>query len=421
MKKLLFLALLALVVTSSWPTAQRRVEAQFQTGFGAQRAPAIDVDRNGRLYLSMSVATKTAAERTPGSQIFLTISKNGGSTWDNMPLTRNLSKSDGEAFGPSLAVVKTSSARSFIAFHDNKTGTTQSYLLVAKKKAKFKKSKNITPHDGGAFAPRIALDPTEALNLVWGDTGIGRRQVMFSRSTDSGSTFSDAINLSSLDRDGFEPEIAISSDSSDIGFAINVVWEDGGLGQTAIGFRRSTDGGVTFSPVQQLFAGLGSSTEPHIAVDSSNRIHIVWIDEGSANAQAFYSRSTDDGATFSAPVALSNSGGDIRKPFVTTFHDNVYVAYNDDSSRSRQVFLLTSEDGGESFGEPFRVSNADPSRGRAHSAAMVADPEGTLHIVWIDSSIIGNDEGLLFYGNTTNGRRLNSQKMILAFLAGPGG
>jgi hypothetical protein len=47
---------------------------------------------------------------------------------------------------------------------------------------------------------------------------------------------------------------------------------------------------------------------------------------------------------------------------------------------------------------------------------MVVDSRGTLHIVWIDASVVGNDEGLLFYSNSTDGRQFSIQKMILAII-----
>src|SRR5918911_113612 len=100
---LLFVLSLALAPASFSPLA-RRAEAQGQLAFGAQRFPAIVIDQNDNLYLTMSTATAPASERRPHSQIFFTVSRDYGLSWDNVPTMRNLSKSPGEAFGPSIAV-----------------------------------------------------------------------------------------------------------------------------------------------------------------------------------------------------------------------------------------------------------------------------------------------------------------------------
>lgn len=203
-----------LATAGSSPLSSR---ARAQGFFGAQRFPAIDVDSADNLYLMMSVATAPASEHRPHSQIFFTMSRNGGADWDNLPQTRNLSKSPGEAFGPSLAVNKNGTARVYVAYHDNSTGTTQAYLIRTKKKQKFRKPANITPHGGGAFAPRVALDSNEAVNIVWGDTNDNLGKVIFVRSTDQGATFTEPLDVSRSSGVAFDPEIAV--DSSD---AINV-------------------------------------------------------------------------------------------------------------------------------------------------------------------------------------------------------
>jgi hypothetical protein len=410
------IAVFALMAGSFSPLA-RRVEAQFPTQFGATRFPAIDIDHSDNLYLMMSVAT--ASDR-PHSQIFFTMSRDHGASWDNFPATRNLSKSKGEAFGPSVSVNKNGTTRVYVTYQDNSNGTTQAYLIRSKKKTKFKPPVNITPHSGAAFSPRIALASDEALNIVWSDANEPGQRVSFVRSTDQGGSFTDPLLVSGASTAAFDPEIAV--DSTD---AINVVWQDEVSGVSAVMFARSTDGGQTFSMPARVSTGAGRAIEAQITADSKGRLNVIWVDESSGSAQAYYSRSTDNGQTFSDPLNVSdNPGADIHKPVVVVFNDTVYVAFQNgdlfgEDSGDRQVFLATSKDGGLTFGSPRQVSKADGQCGRAHSPAMVVDSQGLLHIVWIDASVVRPcaDEGLLFYSNTPNGRRLSPQKLILAAIA----
>jgi hypothetical protein len=404
-----------LLLAGSIPLSSR---ARAQTFFGAQRFPAIDVDSADNLFLIMSVATAPASEHRPHSQIFFTMSRNGGADWDNLPQTRNLSNSPGEAFGPSLAVGKSIPARIYITYHDNSTGTTQAYLLRTKKRTKFRHPSNITPHKGGAFAPRVALDSAEAVNIVWGDTSDNLGTVVFVRSTDQGASFTTPLDVSRSSGVAFDPEIAV--DSSD---GINVAWQDTAPGKSVIMFSRSTDGGETFSDTKQVSTGTGAATEAAIATDSAGRLSIVWVDDSTGSSEAYYSRSTDNGQTFSEPFNVSRfPGGDIHKPTVVASQNAVYVAFQNGDLfgegmiKNEQVYIAKSEDAGVSFGEIEQVSHAKNSIGRAHSPAMTVDSRGVLHIVWIDASVIGNDEGLLFYSNSANGRQFSQEKMILAVI-----
>jgi len=397
------------------PSGTARAQGGF---FGAQRVPAIEVDTADNLYLMMSVATAPASEHRPHSQIFFTMSRNGGTDWDNEPQTRNLSNSRGEAFGPSLAVGKNIPPRLYVTYHDNSSGTTQAYLLSTKKKTKFRKPANITPHNGGAFAPRVALDSTEAVNVVWGDTKNNLGTVLFLRSTDLGFTFTAPVNVSRSSGVAFDPKIAVDPDDG-----INVAWQDTAPGRSVIMFSRSTDGGETFSNPKQLSTGTGAATEAGIASDAAGNLNVVWADESTGSAQAYYSRSTDHGQTFSAPLDVSRiPDGDVHKPTVVTFRDVVYVAFQngdlfgEEQVKNKQVYITTSENAGASFGDIQQVSRAKNNVGRAHSPSMAVDSRGVLHIVWIDASIIGNDEGLLFYSRSSNGRQFSEQRMILAVI-----
>jgi hypothetical protein len=399
-----------LFVLASTGLAPRPVSAQFPSFFGSTRFPAIEVDGSDRLYLAMSVATAPASEHRPHSQIFFTTSKDGGQSWDNLPQTRNLTNSRGEAFGPSLVVSKEGPLRLYIAYHDNSTGTYEAYLLRTKKKTKFRKPQNLTPDAGGSFSPRLGLDAGGNVNLVYGDATGGLRHVRFMRSTDQGETFSEPVIISGASEGAFEPEIAMTP-----GDAINVVWEDAVSG--AILFVRSTDNGATFSTPKQVSHGDGNATEAHIAADGAGRLSVVWVQAVSDDKHTFYSRSTDDGQTFSEPLQLTSAPGTlVSKPLALAYKNVVYVAYQNEAPRRMQVYLRKSEDGGVTFADAVQISNADNSCGRGHSASMTVDSQGTLHMVWIDASHVQGcaDEGLLFYSRSSNGRKFSAEQLILA-------
>src|SRR5438132_11808327 len=110
-------------------------------------------------------------------------------------------------------------------------------------------------------------------------------------------------------------------------------------------FARSTNLGETFSQPKRVSKGTGNATEATIATDASGHISVSWVDESPGHAEAYYSRSTDGGQTFSEPVNVSNfENGDIHKPTLTTFHNTVYLAfqngdlYGEDTIKNQQVF-----------------------------------------------------------------------------------
>ncbi|HYC54361.1 MAG TPA: sialidase family protein [Candidatus Binatia bacterium] len=129
---------------------------------------------------------------------------------------------------------------------------------------------------------------------------------------------SDSDDQADEDIDG---EIALANDAVSTWVA---VWSsDNSLGGTIGGdgdllFSRSTDDGATWSSAAALYPnaatdGVATDSEPRVAAGASN----VWVTVfasttdlagGTSDIDVFYSRSTNDGATWSDPVRL-NSGG----------------------------------------------------------------------------------------------------------------
>jgi len=151
--------------------------------------------------------------------------------------------------------------------------------------------------------------------------------------------------------------------------------------QVAVGFARSLDNGATWQPpivISAPFFGmdqvLGNDRVhnfPGMAVDNSSgkfkgNIYIAYANNDAQDAaDVFVQRSTDGGATFSAPVALSSRPGNDRAqwfPWVAVDKDTgrVHVLYYDqgvdttgDLTELNESF---SDDGGATWSRPRPVS-----------------------------------------------------------------
>src|SRR5262249_34726947 len=144
--------------------------AQFQVGIGAQREPRLAVDQNNNLFLVMAVATKPASAGTPGSQIFFTESTDGGGTWDNMPLTPNLTNSDINGIGalfPRIAITRTGKTRAYVVYDDDTGGPRQAYFIRSKKNAGFKHPNELSSGRDGGFTPVVDIDSSGVVHIAW--------------------------------------------------------------------------------------------------------------------------------------------------------------------------------------------------------------------------------------------------------------
>ena len=251
---------------------------------------------------------------------------------------------------------------------------------------------NVSNNSDYSFTPQVAVDSAGNIYAVWEDDTSSNSNILFSRSTDGGLTFSAPKSLSNTSGFSFSPRIALDANGG-----INVVWEDDSPGSLDIFFSRSTDGGVTFSNPRDLSNDASDSGSPMVATDTTGNIYVVWEND-SGVLGVFFTRSSDGGATFTAPIALStNTGGSVSPQMAVDVNGDVNVVWEDDSGNSSDISFSRSADHGATFSAPKSLSLGV---GNSNSAAMAVDLNGNINVAWENDSP-GNFD--LFFSRSTDG------------------
>lgn len=139
-------------------------------------------------------------------------------------------------------------------------------------------------------------------------------------------------------------------------------------------FTRSDDGGNTFLPSVQ--ATIGASIPPDnqrgapFTIDTKGNIHTVWVEmrfkspEDEMQSDVFYIRSTDNGATWSSEIVVSDDSLKYSQDFPSLASDssgNVYLSYLDSRERAwggmnEQLYMRKSSDNGMTWTPARRVN-----------------------------------------------------------------
>ncbi|HSG38407.1 MAG TPA: sialidase family protein [Thermoanaerobaculia bacterium] len=238
----------------------------------------------------------------------------------------------------------------------------------------------VTVHLGGAaFDDKEALtvdtrsdSPYQGrVHVVWDSVGGGRQPLLFSYSADEGRSYRSAVTVFSQGGNiGAIPVVGPAG-------VVHLVWLNF-LGRNGnMVTSRSTDGGDTWSPPVlisnvSVFGIPGSRTGdglPSAAVDPRNgALYVVWQDDRFSRGidQVVLSRSTDGGQTWSAPKLVSDGPRNAANftPAVAVSPDGVvgvaYYSFRNDPSRRVLVdeYLAISRDGGKKFAKSVRVSSS---------------------------------------------------------------
>jgi len=213
-------------------------------------------------------------------------------------------------------------------------------------------------------------------------------------------------------------------------------------------FARSTDGGATWSAPAPLDPGAAGDAavdmEPAVAADGAGRFVAVWRSNNAAlsggrgaDFDLFVARSTDGGASWSAPAPLdpaaASDGGSEGQAAVATDGLGTWVALWQANAAlggtlgaDFDVLVARSTDGGASWSAPAPLhANAAADAGADATPRLAADGAGAWVAVWSSRDSLGGTKGtdadVLFVRSLDGGATWSAPSLVHANGAGDAG
>jgi hypothetical protein len=163
-------------------------------------------------------------------------------------------------------------------------------------------------------------------------------------------TFGDPINISNNARDSVYSQIATYKNN------VYVVWEEDTMADSTtnkqelattgstnydIYFKKSTDGGITFSKAINISTNPGFSQHPQIAVSGSN-VYLAWTDDTSYNKEILFRMSSNEGDSFGRTIKLSDGIGESYNQEISSYGNNVYVVWENKYDNTDHIKITGS-------------------------------------------------------------------------------
>ena len=340
--------------------------------------------QNNTIYVIWSGNVGHGIDNEMQSDIFITKSENKG---DSFGESINLSNNPGSSFNPQTEI---SSNNIYVVWEDD-TLAAETSDLNSNTSILFRQSKD----NASTFLPIVSLSSINAdssnpditttknnntVYVVWQDNLDESSKILFKKSMFKENTlFSDQQIISDYQGNKFEisPEIITFNDT------INIVWNDFNPEEESshILKRSSSDGGITFGQVIQLSSDSEFAINDEIINAYNNNVYIVWQGNNKEGQfDIFLSKSSDGGITFSQPINLSNDPSNSINPQLAAVQNNLFVIWNDNSTKSSNVMIKKSSDGGITFSQPINLSNTTNSD--SINPQLAATTANELFVVW---------------------------------------
>ncbi len=251
----------------TWTTSRRLTWNSVESNH-----PALFVDSSGHLHVVWY--------DNPPDDIYYKKSSDGGSTWS---AGKRLTWTVAASYGP--AVTADSSGNIYTVWYEGVSGGGSAIFLKKSPDggATWPPSRRLTWTPGYSSGPRIAVDASDYLHLIWRDDTPGNDEIYYRKGSDEGINWTTSRRLTWTQ--GGSSDAVIAADSTG---HLHVVWSDNTPGSDEIYYTTSTDAGVTWSTGQRLTWNSGFSQYPAVSVDSSGNLHLVWSDTTPGSAEIYY-------------------------------------------------------------------------------------------------------------------------------------
>jgi len=184
-------------------------------------------------------------------------------------------------------------------------------------------------------------------------------------------------------------------------------------------YRRSTNGGDTWSPLTNLSNSPTGSMKPQVAVDPEGRVFVVWeegydhyVGRGRATG-SMVSVSLDEGASWSTPLPLGATGLIAQQPAIG--FDPAGAAIVIWRSLDDTIYYQRSADGGTTWSNPAPLPGVlarewDDTPFDSYRTAQ--DSAGRLHLVLVGRAASRSGTGV--WHLTWNGQRWSAPDLVSA-------
>jgi len=316
-----------------------------------------------------------------------------------------VSSTKGESYRPQLMVVDNSV---YLVWTDTSPGNNDIFFSRSTNDAmNFENIINLSNNNGTSAFPRMTVYDNNVF-VTWYDYSPGISDIFFARSMDNGSSF-ETINLSQNNGVSFNPWIRVNENN------VYIVWNDESphlapnihrdagdidvfLGDLEILIATSHDSGSKFD-VSNLSNSQGMSSNPRIAISGSN-VYVVWNEETITGYEIFFSKSTDNGTTFSEPINVSRSDAESSDAGLQVSGDNVYIVWHESAQDTSDIFFAASDNNGLSFDLPINLSTMEGIPSLTRDTQMVASGNN-IFVVWYNQNI---NNGIFLAKSSDGGR-----------------
>ncbi len=247
----------------------------------------------------------------------------------------------------------------------------------------FGQNKQVNSGLDNSDRPVTVYDSSGNIWTAWHAGSVGNRDIYVSKLAAGEENFSGTVQLTDNMTDQCNPAVALDSNDK-----LYVVWQDNRQGDWDIYVSTSVDGISWSTETRVNDPNEDNQVNPAIVIDgqSPNYAHVVWQDDRAGNQDIFIATSSNGFATPTVSQQITFDNFDQVEPAIAADSDNtIYVVWTDGRNGSNDIYGAASNN---PWTNVAIVSNAN----NQSSPAIATESAGSiLHLLWVDDTSGDND------------------------------
>ena len=239
--------------------------------------------------------------------------------------------------------------------------------------------------------PVTVCDSGGNIWVAWQAGPIGSRDIYISKLPAGAENFDSTVKVTNNANDQRNPAIALDSNNK-----LYVVWQDNRQGNWDI-YLSTSDAGTSWTTETKVNDDSDNNQiNPAVVIDgqSPNQAHVVWQDDRGGNQDIFVATSSDGFATKTFSKITSDSFDQVDPAVAADSVNTIYVVWTDGRNSSNDIYGAASNNAWANVAVINDLNNQS-------SPAIAAESTGTiLHLLWVDDT---DPKGSIFYASTTDG------------------
>ena len=248
----------------------------------------------------------------------------------------------------------------------------------------------LTYADGDSWLSELGADIYGNIHVTWQDNRDGNDEIYYTKLDNNGNTLVDDMRLTSDNAESVFPHLQLDGSGN-----VHIIWRDSRNGSPEMYYIKLDNNGNVLVDTTRLTSG--PTFNHNLRVDNVDIIHIAWQDRRDGNPEIYYAKLDNNGNPLISDIRVSTATGDSWWPYIGIDNSlNVHIAWYDARNGNGEIYYTKLDNNGNTLVDDTSLTFAG---GAVGAPALEVDNSNNIHIVWPDNR---NGYSALYYTKLDN-------------------